>query len=480
MLRNRASLYVRLSKAAGETNASLEGMIKELRELCAKEGLREVALHVDDGLSGGFRDRPEFQKWIADARQEYADVLMTPHVDRLTREGLNVAASLLDVVEGKDSTTGRVIHHPVRLLDAKGIDSSHGDSFRFRFVLQAEVARSERERMRDRTRLSVRRLRRAHRWPGGTPPYGYKVIPNPDGPGNALGLNPEEAAVVREAARGVLAGDALTLVCRRLNHEGLRPRRAAEWSRVSLQRVLTGDAVLGRITVNGALLRDDKGEIETPYPAVLTVDQSVALREALAPDPTRPKSSGRHPARQLSGLLYCHGCPSKMTVSRRGGGVVYRCQTRSQGGVCTAPVSVSAPLIEEYVTSVYLGAAGSLPYLREEVHVSNASDLALVESDIAEAVRLLATEATAEGFARLQQLQARKAELADQRPERLVTFVDTGKLTRDVFETALVDDQRTMLSAAFEEIVIGPGQRGPKRLSPERVTIRWAADEPDV
>lgn len=174
MLRNRVSLYVRLSRAADETNASLEGMISELRELCVKQGLQEVALHVDDGLSGGFRDRPEFQEWVSDARQERADVLMTPHVDRLTREGLNVAASLLDVVEGKDSLTGRVVHRPVRLLDARGIDSNDGDAFRFRFVLQAEVARSERERMRDRSRSSVRRLRRKGRWPGALHPLAIK------------------------------------------------------------------------------------------------------------------------------------------------------------------------------------------------------------------------------------------------------------------------------------------------------------------
>lgn len=87
MERNRVSLYLRLSVKAGETNASLEGMIKELRELCAREGLREVALHVDNGLSGGFRDRAEFQAWLSDARQQRADVLATFHVDRLTREG---------------------------------------------------------------------------------------------------------------------------------------------------------------------------------------------------------------------------------------------------------------------------------------------------------------------------------------------------------------------------------------------------------
>ncbi|MFB6828129.1 recombinase family protein [Streptomyces hydrogenans] len=478
MQRNRASLYVRLSKMADETNASLEGMTAELRELCARLGLREVALHVDDGLSGGYRDRPEFQAWIADARQERADVLLTPHVDRLTREGLNVAASLLDVVEGKDPLTGRVVHRPVRLVDARGIDSNDGDGFRFRFVLQAEVARSERERMRDRSRSSVRRLRRKGRWPGGTPPFGYRVIDNPDGPGKALDIDPTEAKAIREAADRVLRGDPLTLVCRVLNHEGTKPRRAREWSRVTLAKVLRGDAILGRITVNGDVLRTHDGEIDTPYPAILTPEQSQALRLALKPDPTRPKSTGRHPARLLSTLLSCVGCPNSLTVARRQGNPVYRCQTRSQGGVCEQPVSISAPQVEEYVSGVYLQTAGWLPFFREEVRVSNAGELALVEEDIAEAARELAASATVEGFARLQKLQTRRDELAAEVPEQLVTLVDTGMTCGEVFQGAILDDQRAMLQAAFEEIVILPGKRGSKKLDPARVVPRWTPDDP--
>lgn len=468
---------MRLSVKAGETNASLEGMIKELRELCAREGLREIALHVDNGLSGGFRDRKEFQDWLSDARQQRADVLATFHVDRLTREGLNVAASLLDVVEGKDPATGRFAHHPVRLLDARGIDSAHGDSFRFRFVLQAEVARSERERMRDRSRSSVRRLRMAHRWPGGGSPFGYRAVDNPNGPGQALDIEPAEAAILRDAAEWILAGDNLTRVCRRLNHEGRKPRRAKEWSRVALKRALTGDAVLGRITVNGALLLDEKGHIEAPYPPVIATAQSAALRALLATDPSRPKATGRYPARLLSGLLYCHGCPQKLTVAQRGGRVIYRCHTRSQGGVCERGVSIAAEMLEEYVKAEYLQGAGHLRHLREEVSISNAEELSMVEADIAHAVRELGQSATADGFAKLQKLQARRAELTATAPERLVSLVDTGTTIAEAFEGAMIDDQRDMLAAAFEEIVILPGRRGPKMLDPARVVIRWAAED---
>lgn len=167
--RPRASLYARLSVAADAENVSLDGMVADMRTLAEREGLEVLEpVHVDDGRSGGFRDRDEFTAWLDDARSGRADVLMAYHTDRLTREGLNVAASILDVVEGKNPDTGRPAHRPVRLLDCSGIDSAQGDAFRFRFVMQAEIGRSERERIRQRSRDRARRLSRAGRW-GGEP-----------------------------------------------------------------------------------------------------------------------------------------------------------------------------------------------------------------------------------------------------------------------------------------------------------------------
>ncbi|MEU1754534.1 recombinase family protein [Micromonospora matsumotoense] len=57
----RASPYVRLSRAADDRNLSKQGMVDDLRRLCASQGLLEVALHVDDGASGSIRNRPGFR-----------------------------------------------------------------------------------------------------------------------------------------------------------------------------------------------------------------------------------------------------------------------------------------------------------------------------------------------------------------------------------------------------------------------------------
>lgn len=502
--RKRASLYVRLSVAADAENMSLDGMVDDMRDLCEKEGLEVLEpIHVDDGKSGGRRDRDEFKAWLDDARTGRAEVLVNPVTDRLTREGLNVAASILDVVEGKDPETGKLAHRPVRLVDCNGLDSAHGDAFRFRFVIQAEVGRSERERIRQRARDRARRLRRAGRWGGGTPPFGYKAVPNGElndegkPRGWVLDIEPAEAQAIRDAAEALLKPepDPLTRVVRRMNYAGVKPRRAKGWSRVTLRKVLTGDHILGRTTVNGKLLRDAEGNILAPFPAVLTIGQVTALRAHLAPSGTPKAASGGHPARLLSGLLTCDSCDATLivhhrTATKRKGdtpesyaarppSIGYRCPTRTDGGVCATTVSVSALPIEAHVTDVYLSTVGHMPMHKERTVVSGLEELAAVEDEIKEALADMATNADAETFTRLQKLQARARELSAMDTDTRTELIPTGQTMAEFWEGAMVDDRRDLLADAFEDLRILPGRRGPKGFDPDRLIRRWA-EEPDA
>lgn len=485
--RLRASLYARLSKQSDESNVSLEGMVGDMRALCARENLEEVALHLDDGRSGGYRDREEYEKWLHDARSGFAEVMVPYHTDRLTREGLNVAASILDVVEGKDPATGRPAHRPVRLVDCFGLDSNHGDAFRFRFVIQAEVGRSERERIRQRNRDRDRRVRRAGRWAGGSVPFGYDVADNPDGPGKVLVVNRAEAAVLRDAADAILRPDNPdnpSRVSRRLNHMGVKPRRAKQWARGTVVKVLTGDALLGRVIEYKKPLRDAEGNFLTPFPPILTPGQLAALRQALAVKNPNPDKGGRHPARLLSGLLSCHSCDASLRVDRRaptvnGPSVVYRCPSRSLGGLCEHPVTVSALPVEAHVTDRYLATVGHLPYYQERTVVTVVDDLAATEEEIRDTLAQLATNADAETFARLQRLQAKERELSAMDPVRRTELVATGLTMAEHWETLMVDDKRDILADAFDLLEIKPGVRGRKGFDHDRLASVWR-EEPDA
>lgn len=453
---NTVSLYVRLSKAADDENLSREGMLADVRAVAAREGLQVVGEHVDDGKSGAIRQRPAFTAWLDDARELRASTLCAWHVDRMTREGLNVAATIMDIVEGKNPE-GAAVHAPVRLMDTRGLDSAGSDAWRMQFVVMAEVARAERERMRDRSREMHARLKAAGRW-AGPAPFGFRTVPNPEGAGKVLEIYEPEARYIREAAERVLAGEGVSAVCRWMNADGPKPRRAAEWSRATITQTLTSSTVL-HLLFGPA----DRRAIQ----AAIKARGSGGAR-----------GTGRSRLRLLSGLLRCSGCGEKLAVGRnRGGEFLYRCGKRANGQVCPRPVAVNAEPAEKFIKEYFLDGWGRLPMARRVAVVLGADEAAEAEEGKAAALRTLAESPTEEAFAALRAAQALLEVLADLPTATVVRNVPTGRTVAEEWGVAPTDvDRRAMLADHIEAIFVQPGERG-RRFNGDRLDI---VAHPDV
>ena len=457
-----ASGYVRLSEAAQAENLSRDGMVADVERKAAELGLRLIGpVHVDDGLSGAVRNRPEFVAWLDDARECRAANLIAWHVDRMTREGVNVAALILDAIEGKDPETGRVIREPARLVDTKGLDSAGDETaFRFRFLIAAEVARAERERMRDRTRAMHARARAAGRWTHGRPPFGFRAVDNPDGAGKVLEVVAVEAEIVRDVAAWAVAGDGLALCARRLNARGVQTRTGREWSRGTISQLLTGDAVRSLI---------------------LSPAENRAVRELLD-RPANPRH-GRTHSRLLSGIIVCGTCGRTLKVAARNGAPIYRCNAREAGYTCGRGVSAPAGPCDDYVERFFLDGWGRLPYLERRVVVAGADELALAEDAKAAALQTLGEAPTQEAFAALQAAQARVEALAALPVETVERSVPTGRTYAEEWAQSTLEDRRRMLLDYAESVVLGAGRRGNRRfdaaVAEERLEIRPRADVED-
>lgn len=445
-----ASGYVRLSRAASAENLSKDGMVRDVEAKAVALGARLIGpVHIDDGRSGAIRDRPEFVAWLDDARDLRASTLIAFHVDRMTREGINVAGPMLDVVEGKDPETGAIVRQPVRIVDTKGLDSAGDEtSFRWQFVVKAEVARAERERMRDRARDRHARAKDAGRWTGGTVPYGFETAPHPDGAGKVLAPYEPEAQHVREAAGQVISGLGLGEVARWLNQHGTPPRRAEQWSRNTLRQLLLGEHVQGLI---------------------LGPAERRAVREALAVKAPDARKGGRKPARLLSGLLICSGCGGTLRLSRLGGRSAYRCSAATEGRLCPRKVSVQADGAEAVVERLFLDSFGRMPLLARRVVVGGADEMAEAEDAKAAALAALSDAPTAEAFAALQSAQARLDELAALPTDVRVEFVPTGRTVGEQWAAGDVHDRRAMLLDYLEGIEVAPGVPG-RTVDPARLT----------
>ncbi|WP_159104757.1 recombinase family protein [Plantactinospora sp. BB1] len=462
--RPRASLNVRLSKAADDANTSLDGMVADLRDLCRREGFEEIALHIDDGISGAVRDRPGFVAWLDDAREGRADVLVAWHVDRMTREGLNVAALILDVQEGKDPATGQRVREPVRLMDTRGLDSNDGDSFRIRFVLQAEMARSERQRMIDRSRRRVARLREAGRWGGGTPPYGYKPERSTDGKGWRLVVDPDSEARVREIVDRILGGDSMNSICIDFNDRGVptpsdhyrkqmgKDLLSRRWKTTALIPILRSRTLLGIAEQAGEVIRDAEGMPVKRAEPILTQKEWDRVQVALDAQSRRKTRTAQ--TSPLLGIVFCHLCGLPMyrvlvgSVARKNRYQYYRCRGKAERlNDCTA-LSVRADKLMVLVEEMLLAAVGDLEIM-ESVLIpakSHHEELRQAEESLADLLRKSAgkPEAIQRIYrAQIESLEHRIVRLSDlPETEERTEFRPTGKTYQEAWREADTEDAR--------------------------------------
>ena len=189
------------------------------------------------------------------------------------------------------------------------------------------------------------------RWHGGRAPYGYRMGDS------ALYVVAEQAALVRDAADRVLAGESLSVITRTWNERGDRTANGKEWSEKALAQIMRNPALKGIRTYRPALpdgsYPDEPGIVaEGNWPPILDAGTWGRVIEVLdarrARRTTWPGSTKRvHP---FSGLIRCASCGTTM----RKQGAQYIC-VNDQRGACSRTISARevTTLIEEAVLSVF-------------------------------------------------------------------------------------------------------------------------------
>ncbi|SFF53004.1 Recombinase zinc beta ribbon domain-containing protein [Blastococcus tunisiensis] len=462
-----AIVYVRLSSHRGEADPSTSPERQEAacRAYAAAKGWHVIDVVRDLDVSGsdkGLRlDRPGLHA-IRD-RWADVDVVIFAKLDRLARNVIDFrafadeaeqhGAALVSVAESLDLTT---------------------PSGRFVATILAAFAEMEAATIAARVADGIDGVRRAGRFAGGNVPYGYRTAANPDGPGRVLVPDPDESAVVRQLVATVLDGGSLYAAAQDLNARGIRPRRAKEWSIQSVRQLLVGDAILGRVVHRGDVLRGDDGLPVVAWTPLVTVDEAMRLRAALAPKPAGERR--RRAARLASGLLRCSGCDAPLRVGVNGAGVpTYRCATRSSGRLCPSPVSVNADAVDDLLTAELLATVGRFEVVDVITSAPEVAGLAEVEEAIrATAARMADPSADVPALVeRLTALRARREELAAQPAAPTTTAVPSGETFAERWARVDVDGRRALLADAIAAVVVRPGVRGRRGVDASRLRIDW-------
>jgi DNA invertase Pin-like site-specific DNA recombinase len=503
----RAILYLRLSvsDANDGVSDSIQRQQADLEAFAESEGLDIVRVLSDDGLSGRkARDNADEALRMLEAGE--ADVLLVWKLDRWSRQGISAMGRLVEVLDHRPSAEF--------IAFKDGIRSSQA-GWRLTAAVLSEVARTESENTALRISAAIRSNQQQGRFKGGTVPYGYRPSPHPSGRGRTLILDAAEVATIRRMADWVLDGRPINALTDVLVREGVpttrSPYRLAQirgedpadlsrgvWSWPAVAAILTGDAVLGRVSVgkpvpgtrrkDWSLVLGDDGLPIQPFPAALDAETSARLRARIKSTKVPSGKPRRVPrkARLLSGLLFCGVCGDKLWVTVRSNRPTYTC-SRKAGGTCPGP-NMTADLAERAITDTFLSERGNWPEATLEEAVSrpeHADELARVQAAIDQTLAQMGQDAAdvAKLATQLQALKGRRTELQAAPVTIERRWVPTGRTIAQAWAAGDDHSRRDLLERfGLRRIELMPTEtRGSNVFQPERLVPDWIdLDDPDA
>ena len=221
-----AAIYARVSdkSQAEDDKTSIAEQTADMEAYCAERGYEVTARYQEVGR-GWSKQRPEFQRMLADARAGRFDVIVCWKSDRLSR-GMYPAAALMEVVEA----------HRIGLegvMDAIDMKT---------FGLMAAIGKIELDNFRERAAMGKRGSAKQGRIPTGAVPYGYRI--GEDGRPEVV---EHEAEVVRRVYQMCVEENmGASLIARRLDAEGVPMAKAGRhWYDGTIHRLLSNEVYKG-------------------------------------------------------------------------------------------------------------------------------------------------------------------------------------------------------------------------------------------
>ena len=222
----RAAIYARVSdkSQAEDDKTSLAEQTADMEAYCAERGYTVAARYQEVGR-GWSKQRPEFQRMLADARAGRFDTIVCWKSDRLSR-GMYPAAALMEVVEAHRIGIEAV-------MDAIDMKT---------FGLMAAIGKIELDNFRERASMGKRGAAKRGRIPVNRVPYGYRITEE-----GAPAVDEERAEVIRRIFRhSVEDGMGAPAIAERLEADGVPTGHfGGRWHASQVNRILRNEAYKG-------------------------------------------------------------------------------------------------------------------------------------------------------------------------------------------------------------------------------------------
>jgi site-specific DNA recombinase len=469
-----AAVYCRISDDRTGQHAGVSRQEKDCRELADRRRWPVAHLYVDNDLSAyRGKPRPQYRKMLEDIRTGQIDAILVWHLDRLHR-------SPKELEEFFEICDQAGLKH---MACVSGDIDLATDDGKFHARILGAVARKESDDKSRRLKRKHLELAQQGRGKGGgTRPFGFHA--------DRVTIKAEEAELIREAGKRILAGESLRGVCADWKRRGIKTVTGAEWSTTVLKSILVGPRTAGLREHQGDVVRTkDGGPVKAEWPGIITRQQNEKLR-ALLLDPSRRKFAGTSARRYLlTGFIYCGLCDAKLVARPRDDKRrCYVCASGPNFHGCGKIRTLAEPVEEEARLQVFVRLDAGLTETLKDA-TDEGDDQALLDSlreDEAALEQLARDHYVDRIIGRSEYLAARqgleysieatKRRLAGNGHSRVVLDLPRGiDALREAWDVRGLDWRRSLIAAVVERIELKPAVKGRNFFDPNRVLILWRA-----
>ena len=454
----RAAVYCRISRDDAGDMLGVRRQEKDARALCERKGWSVVEVFADDDVSAWSGVvRPGYRSMLEAIAARDVDAVVAYDLDRLHR----IPRELEEFFEACDRVA------LVNLATVSGdVDLGTNDG-RMMARIMGAVARKSSDDTSRRLRRKFDEMAEQGR-PHGGRAFGYDA--------DGMTIRPDEAALLKQAAKDVLAGESLAAIARRWNDLGvLTPQRGRPWGGTVVRAVLTGPRQAG--------LRVHRREVVGPgaWPAILDRATHERLVATLTGANRRQAPPRRTP---FTALVRCGRCGATMTRDTARELPTYRCH-KSEGRAGCNGTSISALPLERIVEEAVLrrydspDLAAQVRDIKDVPAANQHDELAALEGRLAELAELWASgELTKPEWLVARKSIERRLETARRAVVRsgksavLADYATPGAL-RAAWIDLTPERKRAILAAAIDYIEVLPATRRGPRFDDRRIDVKW-------
>lgn len=451
-----AVIYARLSDVRKGDVEGIERQVREGEAHAKRLKAKVVERLVDNDVTAADRkkNRPAFQRLMAGMAENTWDVVILRSLERWVRR----PAELEEIIEVASKSSVRV-----ESIHGGTIDLSTRQG-RMLARMMTNIAIDEVDAVTERV-TDWHADRAARGLPcSGKAGYGFNA--------DKVTVNEREAKRIREAAQRVLDGEALLSITRSWSKAGVT-FHGAEWRPSTLRRILLAPRIAG--------LRTHNGDIVGPavWPAI--VDRATFDRVTKVLTSPSRRSPGSRGQKLLTGILTCgrDGCGQALNHKWDQKGPRYYCRH------CLGTL-IAADHTEDAVRDAVIEAvddkalAKAYRAAKPRGKVDRLGEIAQLEADLADLAHQLGEgELTMAEWkvARAgidKRIGAARAEVErDLDGDALAQWVGQGRALAESWESMGDAQKRSIITAVFDDIVVGPAIRGVNRFDARRLTFVW-------